>query len=113
MTKGTQWIADHAASQKAKNKPVIIEEFGVVAADQKTTYTAWLNEVVSSGLTGDLIWYVSSALMDYCWRAEQRCRQAASHFSTGDTPDDGYGIFPDDPVYALLTSHAAALKARG
>ncbi|KAG9126204.1 hypothetical protein FRC07_004422 [Ceratobasidium sp. 392] len=26
---GVQWIKDHAASQKAANKPVIIEEFGV------------------------------------------------------------------------------------
>lgn len=92
---GVQWIADHAASMTRANKPVLLEEFGVAASNQSSTYTAWWNEVVSSGLTGDLIW------------------QAGSHLSSGDTPDDGYAIYPDDPVYPIMTSHAAALKARG
>lgn len=54
---GSQWIADHATSQKAANKPVILEEFGVTDS-QAATYTAWYNSVISSGLTGDLIWSV-------------------------------------------------------
>ncbi|KAI0745688.1 mannanase [Earliella scabrosa] len=91
---GSQWIADHATSGKAANKPVILEEFGVTNA-QASTYTAWYNTVMSSGLTGDLIW------------------QAGSRFSTGPTPDDGYAIFPDDPVYPIQAQHAAAIKARG
>ncbi|KXN90624.1 Mannan endo-1,4-beta-mannosidase F [Leucoagaricus sp. SymC.cos] len=90
---GTQWIADHAASMKKASKPAILEEFGVTS-NQVTIYTAWLNEGVSSGLTGDLIW------------------QAGSHLSTGNTPDDGYAVYPDGPVYPLLTSHAAAMKSR-
>jgi mannan endo-1,4-beta-mannosidase len=40
---------------KRANKPVILEEFGVTS-NQAQVYTAWFNEVVSSGLTGDLIW---------------------------------------------------------
>lgn len=91
---GTQWIADHAASQEAAGKPVIIEEFGVDVEDQVTVYTAWLDEVVSSGLAGDLIW------------------QAGSYLSVGATWDDGYAVYPDDPVYTLLTEHAAELKAQ-
>ena len=55
---GNQWITDHAASQKAANKPVIMEEFGVTIADKVSTYTEWYNTIISSGLTGDLIWYV-------------------------------------------------------
>jgi mannan endo-1,4-beta-mannosidase len=74
---------------------VILEEFGVVTANQSTTYTLWLNTVISSGLTGDLIW------------------QAGSHFSTGDTPNDGYAVYPDGPIYPIVKAHAAALKARG
>jgi len=53
---GTQWIADHAALQKSVGKPVIIEEFGLDADDQVTPYKAWLGQVISSGLAGDLIW---------------------------------------------------------
>ncbi|KAL1735553.1 glycoside hydrolase family 5 protein [Schizophyllum commune] len=90
---GTQWIADHATSQETVGKPVIIEEFGVTS-NQAEVYTAWLNEVVSSGLAGDLIW------------------QAGSHLPNGDTADDGFAIFPDDPVYPLLQSHAEELKSR-
>jgi mannan endo-1,4-beta-mannosidase len=91
---GTQWITDHAASQNRLNKPVIIEEFGVTS-NQATVYTAWFNQIVSSGLAGDLIW------------------QSGSHLSSGNTPNDGYAVYPDHPVYPLLTSHAKALKARG
>ncbi|TFK89118.1 glycoside hydrolase family 5 protein [Polyporus arcularius HHB13444] len=91
---GTQWISDHAASGKAVNKPIILEEFGVTN-NQASTYTSWYSTIISSGLTGDLIW------------------QAGSHFSTGSTPDDGYAIFPDDPVYPIESQHAAAIKARG
>ncbi|KAF8658278.1 hypothetical protein AX16_002053 [Volvariella volvacea WC 439] len=90
---GTQWIADHAASQNRANKPVILEEYGSTVS-QTTVYTAWLNQIISSGLAGDLIW------------------QAGSRLSGGPTHDDGYTIYPDDPVYPILTSHAAALKAR-
>jgi endo-1,4-beta-mannosidase len=53
---GTQWITDHATSQNKVGKPVIIEEFGVTD-NQATVYTAWYNQIVSSGLAGDLIWY--------------------------------------------------------
>ncbi|KAL4254228.1 glycosyl hydrolase 5 (cellulase A) family protein [Abortiporus biennis] len=91
---GVQWIKDHQTAQAAANKPVILEEFGVTDS-QATTYTAWYSAIESSGLTGDLIW------------------QAGSHLSTGSTPDDGYAIYPDDPVYPLEQTHAAAMKARG
>ncbi|CAL1707125.1 unnamed protein product [Somion occarium] len=91
---GVQWIKDHAASQTKQNKPVILEEFGVTD-NQASTYTSWYSTIVSSGLTGDLIW------------------QAGSHLSSGNTPDDGYAIYPDDPVYPIMQQHNAALKARG
>ncbi|KAB5590762.1 mannan endo-1,4-beta-mannosidase A [Ceratobasidium theobromae] len=90
---GTQWIKDHATSQKAANKPVIIEEFGTTT-DQATVYTAWWDAIVSSGLTGDLIW------------------QAGSTVSTGKTSDDGYAVYPGEAEYTLQTKYAAALKAR-
>ena len=38
---------------------MIIEEFGVTTASQTSTYTTWLNQVISSGLAGDLIWFVA------------------------------------------------------
>ncbi|KAF9482636.1 CEL4b mannanase [Pholiota conissans] len=90
---GTQWIADHATSQKKANKPVIIEEFGVTS-NQATIYTTWLNQVVSSGLTGELIW------------------QAGSHLTNGDTPNDGYAVYVDGPVFPVIKAAAAQLKAR-
>ncbi|EKM61758.1 glycoside hydrolase family 5 protein [Phanerochaete carnosa HHB-10118-sp] len=91
---GSQWISDHATSQKSANKPVIMEEFGVTN-NQTGVYTTWYSTVISSGLTGDLIW------------------QAGSELSNGDTPNDGYAEYPDGPVYPIIQAHAAALKARG
>lgn len=32
---------------------------------------------------------------------------------SGDTPNDGYAVYPDGPVYPIMQTHAAALKARG
>ncbi|KAF8608969.1 glycoside hydrolase family 5 protein [Ceratobasidium sp. AG-I] len=90
---GTQWIKDHATSQKTIGKPVIIEEFGVTS-NQASTYTTWWDTVLSSGLTGDLIW------------------QAGSTVSTGKTADDGYAVFPGETEYTLQTKYAASLKAR-
>ncbi|KAF5368948.1 hypothetical protein D9758_003040 [Tetrapyrgos nigripes] len=90
---GNQWITDHATSMKAQNKPVILEEFGSTS-DQATVYQSWLSTVVSSGLTGDLIW------------------QAGSQLSIGQSPNDGYAVYPGTSVYSVVTSHAAALKAR-
>lgn len=90
---GTQWILDHAKSQQTYGKPVILEEFGVTS-NQPAVYTQWLNNVVSSGLAGDLIW------------------QAGSRLSVGATHNDGYAVYPDGPVYPVIRSHAAALKAR-
>ncbi|ESK89493.1 glycoside hydrolase family 5 protein [Moniliophthora roreri MCA 2997] len=91
---GSQWIKDHAASQKSANKPVILEEFGIKNS-QSSTYTTWMSTIISSELTGDLIW------------------QAGTVLSNGQrTPDDGYAVYPDNPVYPVLTSHASALKAQ-
>ncbi|KAJ7021392.1 glycoside hydrolase, partial [Mycena alexandri] len=97
-TWGSQWITDHATVMTSANKPVIMEEFGIPSSDQtaaarETVYAGWYQTVLNSSLTGDLIW------------------QAASKLTNGPTADDGYAIFPTDPVYALMQSHSAALKA--
>ncbi|KIJ37692.1 glycoside hydrolase family 5 protein [Sphaerobolus stellatus SS14] len=68
---GVDWITAHAAAQKTANKPVILEEFGVTV-NQASTYQLWYNTIISSGLTGNLIW------------------QAGSQLSTGPSPNDGY-----------------------
>jgi mannan endo-1,4-beta-mannosidase len=93
---GLKWITDHAASQKTLNKPVILEEFGVTKAkfDQVAVYTKWLDAVISSGLSGELIWQAGSKLGGYT------------------SYDDGYTYYPGDGVYALLQKYSATIKAR-
>ncbi|KAF8214816.1 glycoside hydrolase family 5 protein [Mycena galopus ATCC 62051] len=94
---GQQWITDHAALMTSANKPAIMEEFGLTytGAQRATDYATWYDTVISTGLTGDLLW------------------QAGSVFNGTETPNDGYAIYPGDPVYTLLQQHAAALVARG
>ncbi|KAF7343111.1 Carbohydrate-binding module family 1 protein/glycoside hydrolase family 5 protein [Mycena venus] len=93
---GNQWITDHATTMTSTNKPVIMEEFGISnSSTRASTYSTWYQTVISTGLTGDLIW------------------QAGSQLTNGPTANDGFAIYPTDPVYAVMQSHAAALKARG
>ncbi|KAJ7767038.1 hypothetical protein DFH07DRAFT_955173 [Mycena maculata] len=72
-----------------------MEESGITDATRNVTYASWYQTVISTDLTGDLIW------------------QAGSDLTNGPTPNEGYMIFPTDPVYALMQSHAAPLKACG
>ena len=51
------WIENHATSQKAQNKPVILEEFGITS-NMTATYELWYPAIINSGLSGDLIWCV-------------------------------------------------------
>lgn len=57
MVWGQEWIENHRNSQAAFNKPVLMEEFGVLAdQNQITTYGNWYSTVIDSGLSGVLIW---------------------------------------------------------
>ncbi|KAG8953484.1 hypothetical protein FRC04_002326 [Tulasnella sp. 424] len=97
---GNTWITNHAAIQKSVGKPTILEEYGVTGttSSQVSVYTSWLSTVVSSGMTGSLIWQAGSNSLP----------------SGQTTPSqDGYGVYPGDGVYSLITSHNAAIKARG
>ncbi|KAF9501745.1 glycoside hydrolase [Pleurotus eryngii] len=89
---GSRWITDHATSSSLYNKPVILEEFGML--EDKATIYAACDTIETSAFSGDLIW------------------QAGSRYSWGDTHNDGYAIYPGDTVYDLMASHAATLKAR-
>ena len=74
--------------------PKYAEAFGVKNS-QAATYSSWYKEIVSSGLTGDLIW------------------QAGVQFTNGGSPDDGFAIFNTSAAYPVVTAAAAALKQRG
>ena len=75
MSWGQTWIENHRGAQATYGKPVLMEEFGVYAAqDQITTYENWYTTVVDSGLAGVLIW------------------QAGSNLTSGPTADDGFAV---------------------
>ena len=75
MSWGQTWIKNHRTVQATHNKPVLMEEFGVLAAqDQIATYDNWYTTVVDCGVTGVLVW------------------QAGSNLTSGPTPDDGYAV---------------------
>lgn len=75
MSWGQTWIENHRGAQAAHDKPVLMEEFGVLAAqDQIATYENWYTTVVDCGITGVLVW------------------QAGSNLTSGPSPDDGYAV---------------------
>jgi mannan endo-1,4-beta-mannosidase len=112
---GNQWITDHATIMKSANKPVIMEEYGLTSSARTTIYPMWYDTVINSGLTGDLVWcvFLKCGRQILCWLITMHLdREAGSVLSTGETPNQGYEIYPTDPAYKLLQAHAAALKAR-
>ncbi|KAF9223521.1 glycoside hydrolase family 5 protein [Gyrodon lividus] len=95
MVWGQEWIENHRGSQAMYNKPVLMEEFGVNAnQNQNATYENWYSTAIDGGLTGVLIW------------------QAGSNLTSGPTPDDGFVIYPDSPIYYMQQEYSAQLKAR-
>ena len=75
MNWGHKWIEHHRDAQAKYNKPVLMEEFGVYAAqDRVATYDDWYATIVDSGLAGVLVW------------------QAGSNLTSGPTPDDGFAV---------------------
>ncbi|KIJ67923.1 glycoside hydrolase family 5 protein [Hydnomerulius pinastri MD-312] len=95
ITWGAEWIQNHRTSQATYDKPVIMEEFGVLANQNQTeTYLSWYSTALDSGLTGAMIW------------------QAGSNLTYGPTPDDGYTIYPNTPIYYMETGFATMFKGR-
>ncbi|KAH7925544.1 glycoside hydrolase family 5 protein [Leucogyrophana mollusca] len=95
ITWGAEWIENHRISQATYNKPVLMEEFGVLSAQNQTaTYLNWYTTVLDSGLSGVLIW------------------QAGSNLTNGPSPNDGYAIYPDTPTYYMEQAFSSLIKAR-
>ncbi|KAJ8586937.1 glycoside hydrolase family 5 protein [Rhizopogon salebrosus TDB-379] len=95
MTWGQEWILNHRAAQAIFNKPVLLEEFGVLATQNQTaTYENWYSTVIDSGLTGVLIW------------------QAGSYLTSGPTPNDGYTVYPNSSAYYLEKQYSVQFIAR-
>lgn len=61
---GSMWIREHVAAGQRANKPMLLEEYGVVmgqsgipdAAARNALYASWLDQVDQSGGCGDLLW---------------------------------------------------------
>lgn len=69
-----------------------MEEYGVTS-NQATVYATWGQNMVSSGLTGELFW------------------QAGSHLPDGDTSNDGYAIYPGTSTIFWGENHPAQADA--
>ncbi|KAF7377330.1 Glycoside hydrolase family 5 protein [Mycena sanguinolenta] len=114
---GQQWITDHATIMTSANKPAIMEEFGLTytGTQRADDYATWYDTVISTGLTGGFALPLHSPFRLLAERISRLHlhRQAGSVFNGTETPNDGYAIYPTNPVYTLLQQHTAALKARG
>ncbi|EIW75756.1 hypothetical protein CONPUDRAFT_180574 [Coniophora puteana RWD-64-598 SS2] len=92
---GQTWIQNHRNSQVTANKPVLLEEFGVtVSQDQTQTYNDWYSTAINGGLSGVIIW------------------QAGSNYSSGNSPDDGFTVYPGTDAYNVVKTFSAEIKKR-
>jgi mannan endo-1,4-beta-mannosidase len=103
-----------------------MEEFGLtyMGTRRADDYVTWYDAVISTGLTGDLLWcaffsgLVGAGARPFDCRLRRRTHAFVyagkrDLFNGTETPKDGYAIYPTDPVYTLLRQHAAVLEARG
>ncbi|HVU68337.1 MAG TPA: cellulose binding domain-containing protein [Ktedonobacteraceae bacterium] len=93
---GNQWISNHAALSAQLNKPALLEEFGLPAGSDRTTYyQQWLNTVCSNH--GYWSYWILSA------------RQTDSNGNfTGLYPDyDGFTVYYHDANGNVTTDGAA------
>jgi mannan endo-1,4-beta-mannosidase len=95
------WIADHVAAGARANKPVVLEEYGLVAdrddpdalAERDQWYEQWLDSVYIEGGAGDLLWMMG------CTEAS-----VAGNY-------DGYTIYSAAEVPSVV-SHAREMQSR-
>jgi mannan endo-1,4-beta-mannosidase len=68
VTFGTRWIAEHIDAGRRANKPMLIEEYGLVIesgkASREAAFQTWLNQVVSSSGAGALLWMIAGTGSD-------------------------------------------------
>lgn len=60
---GTQWIIDHVKAGNAANKPVVLEEYGIGAAEpfnRDLIYDIWTKTAYEHGAAGSMFWILSS-----------------------------------------------------
>jgi mannan endo-1,4-beta-mannosidase len=54
---GTMWIREHNEAAARANKPVLLEEYGVLPVENRPQiYESWLAEIERSNSLGDLLW---------------------------------------------------------
>ncbi|GAB1623828.1 cellulase family glycosylhydrolase [Agarivorans albus] len=60
---GTQWILDHIDAGKVANKPVVLEEYGIGAAEpfnRDFIYDKWTRTAYENGAAGTMFWILTS-----------------------------------------------------
>ncbi len=60
---GTQWIIDHAEAGKQAGKPVVLEEYGIGAAEpfsRPFIYDKWTKTAYEHGVAGTMFWILTS-----------------------------------------------------
>jgi mannan endo-1,4-beta-mannosidase len=104
---GSQWIIDHIQAGQRANKPMIIEEYGLKidsgAVSREAAFQTWLDQVVSSGGAGALVWMIASTGID-----GQRYPDYDHYtvYSVKDAP--AIQAFARTPLPAVQVSHSVA-----
>lgn len=60
---GNNWIIEHLEAGKAANKPVVMEEYGIGAAEpfnRDLIYDVWTKTAYENGVAGSMFWILSS-----------------------------------------------------
>lgn len=124
------YVAQHIALAKRLNKPLTIEEFGLIrdgrrfAPGSPTTYRdRFYKTMLDLALTDMKAGGPTAGVNFWAWNGEGRAQQADAWFKkgdksyVGDPPQEEQGLFgvfdADASTLAVIAEHAAAVKALG
>ncbi|KIJ55798.1 glycoside hydrolase family 5 protein [Sphaerobolus stellatus SS14] len=108
---GLDWIHQHAAAAQKANKPIILEEFGVLGLQNKTDiYPEWINAAIQTG-HGSIFPWQFGALGLNAENGGNRLIKYADALINGASPNDGYAYYQNQTAVWNIFSDAAKAQA--
>ncbi|TEB34981.1 glycoside hydrolase [Coprinellus micaceus] len=106
---GLQWIKDHAESAKKANKPVILEEFGVMGLQNKTEiYPKWVQTALD---TDHSILPWQFGMLGLKEKDGQRYFKYEDRLIDGASPNDSFTIYKNQTAVWSVFTNAAKVQA--
>jgi len=99
---GLEWMNFHAEAAKKAGKPLVLEEFGLVGLDNKTTiYPSWVENALNTNHAGIMPWQFGA--LGLTEDGGNRLIKYADALIDGASPNDGDAFYKNQTVWNIFT----------